>query len=102
MFENCCISDMRNKEVINTCDGRRLGCVIDIEFNICDGRIVSIIVPGDLKVGFWGKCEGMRVPWCKIDKIGDDIILVNVGELPAGPGECCCDGKEKKKKHSFK
>lgn len=90
MFEKCCITDLRNKEVINLCDGRRLGCVIDVEFNICDGRILSLVVPKGEKVSLFGKCDGYNIPWCKIEKIGDDIILVNAGELADGKGECDC------------
>ena len=96
MFERCCIADLRNKEVINICDGRRLGCVIDVEFNVCDGKILSLIVPGDNKVSLFGKSDGMNIPWCKIDKIGDDIILVNVGELTFGDANCCDNNKKKK------
>ncbi len=81
MLEKCCIADLRNKEVINICDGRRLGCVIDVEFNICDGKIISLVVPKEEKLSLFGKVDGFYIPWCKIDKIGDDIILVNVGEL---------------------
>lgn len=84
MFERCCITDLRSKEVINVCDGRRLGCVIDVEFNVCDGKILSLTVPGDEKISLFGKCDGISIPWCKIEKIGDDIILVNVGELQSG------------------
>ena len=95
MFNRCCVTELRNKEVINTCDGRRLGCVIDVEFDVCDGKIVSLVVPGDGKVSLFGKCEGVYVPWCKIEKIGDDIILVNIGELPFGDKDCC-DTKKKR------
>ena len=84
MFERCCIADLRNKEVVNICDGRRLGCVIDVEFNVCDGKIISLIVPKEEKISLFGKVEGFNIPWCKIDKIGDDIILVNIGELYSG------------------
>ena len=96
MYERCCVADLRNKEIINVCDGRRLGCVIDVEFNVCDGKLISLIAQGESKGGFFGKCEGVRIPWCKIDKISEDIILVNVGELFSGDNGCCDS-----KKHRF-
>lgn len=70
----------RDKEVINSCDGRRLGCVSDIEFDVCDGRITAIVVP--LKGGFFGCGEEIVIPWQKIQKIGEDVILVDA--------EGCC------------
>lgn len=87
MQERCCIAELRNKEVINVCDGRRLGCVIDVEFSVCDGKIISLVVPKEDKMSLFGRSEGYHVPWCKIEKIGDDIILVNVGELYSGERE---------------
>ncbi len=93
MQERCCVAELRNKEVINICDGRRLGCVIDVEFNACDGRILSRVAQGDGKISLFGKCDGVYIPWCKIQKIGDDIILVDIGELSSGND--CCDKKKK-------
>jgi len=95
MLERCCIADLRNKEVINVCDGRRLGCVIDVEFTVCEGKIISLVAQGSSK-GIFGKCDGIRIPWCKIDKISEDIILVNVGELPFDDKEC---GEGKKRRY---
>ena len=79
----------RDKEVINSCDGRRLGYVTDIEFDVCDGRITAIVVP--VKGGFFG-CGGEEIviPWQKIQKIGEDIILVDA--------EGCCPPKKPSKR----
>ena len=76
----CTVSDFRDKEVINICDGRRLGYVIDVEFDVISGKILSIVLPGQKGglLGF-GKCEDIHIDWCKIQRIGDDIILVDVG-----------------------
>ena len=75
-MDNCSSANFREKEVINSCDGRRLGFVTDIEFDVCDGRITAIIVP--VKSGFLGlKCEELVIPWNKICKIGEDVILVD-------------------------
>lgn len=71
----------REKEVINSCDGRRLGYVADIEFDVCDGRITAIVVPQHC--GFLGlNSEDIVIPWEKIQKIGKDVILVDA--------EGCC------------
>lgn len=82
--------NFREKEVINACDGRRLGYVSDIEFDVCDGRITAIIVPG--RGGFLG-CGGtdIVIPWEKIRKIGEDVILVDAEE-------CCPPPKPPKRR----
>ncbi len=71
------IADMQKKEVINICDGKRLGYVCDVEFDICKGVITAIRVPAASKFfGVFGKAEDYVIPWDCIKKIGDDIVLV--------------------------
>ena len=52
------ICDLREKEVINICDGERLGFVEDVEFDLCTGKITHIIVPGPCK--FFGVLGRIR------------------------------------------
>ena len=40
------ISELKRMEVINICDGKRLGFVGDVEFDKCSGKIECLIVPG--------------------------------------------------------
>ncbi len=73
-------SELRSKEVINLCDGRLLGCVTDIEFNSASGEITSIILPGD---GFFASLSTKNrivIPWCDIERIGKDTVLVRLNE----------------------
>lgn len=81
---NCCIGELRDKDVINVCDGKRLGCVIDVEIDICTGRLVSIVVPGCTKLFSFSRSNEICIPWNRIERIGDEIILVNI---PAKPKE---------------
>ncbi|MBO5199168.1 MAG: YlmC/YmxH family sporulation protein [Lachnospiraceae bacterium] len=73
------ICDLRHKEVINCRDGERLGFVCDIEFDICTGCVISLIVPGPCKIwGIIGRDHEFVIPWKCIRQIGSDIILVDV------------------------
>ena len=83
-MQRCNSEDFREKEVVNVCDGKKLGCVAEIEFNVCDGRLTAIIVP--VEGGFLGLGSRDRIviPWEKIETIGDDAILVRLA-----PEECC-------------
>ena len=42
----CRMVEMRYKEVINICDGCRLGFVGDVEVLLPEGRVTALIVPG--------------------------------------------------------
>jgi YlmC/YmxH family sporulation protein len=69
---------LKYKEVISISGGMRLGYIDDIELDITVGRIISVTVPGRPRfLGIFGKCEEYTVPWEKIVKIGDDIILAD-------------------------
>ena len=82
-MQRCNSEDFREKEVVNVCDGKKLGCVAEVEFNVCDGKLTAIVVP--LESGFLGlgAKERLVIPWEKIVRIGEDVILVNAeGLLP--------------------
>ncbi|NLP15662.1 MAG: YlmC/YmxH family sporulation protein [Clostridiales bacterium] len=71
--------ELREKEVINCRDCRRLGYVCDIEFDICTGCITHIIVPGPCRIfGILGRDHEYIIKSCDIKQIGIDIILVDV------------------------
>ena len=58
------ICELREKEVINTCDCKVLGCVVDIDFDLCSGQIEAIIVPGPGKVCDIWRGLGIYYPIC--------------------------------------
>ena len=66
------ICDLKQKEVINIKDCKRLGFVGDVDFDICTG-------PGCVW-GFLGHEKEYVIPFCDIKQIGDDIILVELRE----------------------
>lgn len=73
------MSEMREKEVINICDGERLGNVCDVDFEVKTGRICSLIIPGPCKVfGILGRDQEYIIPYDRIQRIGTDVVLVEV------------------------
>lgn len=73
------ICDLRNKQVVNVCDGKIMGYVSDVDFDIEKGVICAIIVPGPFHI-LPLCCSEMDyvIPFHKIDCIGPDAILVKV------------------------
>ena len=70
-------SELRAKEVINTADGRKLGKICDMVFCYPENRILGFVVPGSRAFGL--KREEYFIDLKNIVKIGEDVILVNVG-----------------------
>ncbi|MCX7714353.1 MAG: YlmC/YmxH family sporulation protein [Clostridia bacterium] len=74
--------DLRQKEVINICDASRLGYVYDVEINFENGNIEAIIVPGRTNVlSMFGKRNDYVIPWDKIVRVGEDVVLVQVQDF---------------------
>ena len=75
---SCRFTDLRCKEVINICDGCRLGYVGDVECTLPEGQMTALIVPGPLRFfGLFGRGEEYFIPWECIKQVGDDIILID-------------------------
>ncbi len=72
--------DLKQKEVINICDGRRLGSIVDLEIDCEHGRILAIVVPTPFSFSaiFRGEATGQVIPYESVVKIGDDAVLVQV------------------------
>ena len=70
-------SSLRTKEVVNTQDGRKLGKVCDIALCYPENRWLGIVVPGSK--GWGRKKNELFIDLKQIVKIGEDVILVNIG-----------------------
>ena len=74
----CRMRDLRCKEVINISDGCRLGFVSDVDIRIPEGQVIAIVVNGPCRFfGLFGRGEEFYIPWDCIQRIGDDIILID-------------------------
>ena len=75
------ICDLREKEIVNMSDCKRLGNAMDVKFNIHDGCILALIIPGPARLyGLFGCDSEYIIPFECIKKIGPDIILVDICE----------------------
>ena len=68
--------DLREREVVNVYDGKKLGRIIDVVFNHSNGIVRGIIVPGNKKL--FHRADDIFIPLEKIKRIGNDVILVGV------------------------
>lgn len=80
------ITDMHDKEVINICDGTRLGYVDDLEVDTCTAQITALVICGRSRLfGILGREPDIVVQWKDIEVVGDETILVN---FQCSSGEC--------------
>ena len=86
---------LRELEVINLCGGERLGYPCEFELDLECGKLISMSVKDREGIALFSKKDEYIVPWCKIECIGEDAILVRLSaEELSG---CLCDTKKGKK-----
>lgn len=79
--DNLRFCGLKEREVINICNCKRLGFVVDLLINTCSGHVEALIVPGPGRIcGVLGYDAEYIIPFECICKIGDDIILVEIKE----------------------
>lgn len=82
--------ELKQKDVINRCNCRRLGKVCNLILDEKSGCICSIVVPGPSRcLGLFPSDQEFVIPWNKICKIGPDVILVEICEE-----DCLCPVKK--------
>lgn len=71
--------EMRAKEVVNICDGKKMGNIIDLIFDSSCARITGLVVPAEKSfLNFFKNSNDIFIPYSCIRKIGTDIILVEL------------------------
>jgi len=72
--------ELRTKDVINLCNGKRIGCVSDLEFDTCSGKIISLVIPGECGLFGFGARNEIIIPWSRVECFGEDTVLVRINE----------------------
>ena len=72
------LSELQNKNIVNVNDGKMIGNIIDIDIN-SDGISNGIIVEKTkFFISRFSSSGELVVKWNQIEKIGEDVILVNM------------------------
>ena len=81
---SCKFTDLQCKEVICVSNGARLGFITDVLVELPEGKVCAVVVPGPCRLmGLAGHKDDFIIPWGAIQRIGPDIVLVDIK-----PEEC--------------
>ena len=73
------LSDLQNKDIVNTIDGRNVGNIIDVKIDQINGTILSLVVePNKKMISFMNRGVEEEISWKNIERIGEDVILVRL------------------------
>ena len=73
------LSDLQSKYIINMNDGKNIGNIIDVKIDERNGAIISLVI--EPNKNFFSFARGKmdtEIRWNSIEKIGEDVILVNI------------------------
>lgn len=71
------LSELQYKDIINL-EGKKIGNIIDVKIDQ-NGRIISLVLDEGKKfLKFRSQDMETEISWDKIDKIGEDVILVRM------------------------
>ena len=80
--------ELREKEVVNLADGKRLGRVQDLVLEPC-GKVIGLVVPGEKKlIKALSRDESIFIAWKNIVKLGDDVILIDLNGIVPCNNNC--------------
>ncbi|SCY12119.1 YlmC/YmxH family sporulation protein [Alkaliphilus peptidifermentans] len=74
-------SAIGGKEIVNLCNGSRLGVIGDSDMLIDEktGKIIALLIPDEKNIfSFLSSGSLLEIPWEAIKKIGNDMIIIEV------------------------
>ena len=71
------LSELSSKDVIHEQDGAKLGKIVDVEVDIATGRILNVNIHRGFRfMNLFTNKDVLQIPWQKIVKVGNDVIIV--------------------------
>lgn len=71
------LSDLQDKDVVNVNDGKRIGNIIDVNIDSTGKTIGLMVEKSKFLVSLFNN-NIVEIKWSQIEKIGKDVILVNI------------------------
>ena len=72
------LCELKEKDVINICTCKKIGCVVDLEFDKKSCHVTALIVSQGIHFFNLFCNDELVIPWCNIKQIGPDVILVEI------------------------
>ena len=88
-------AELREKEIINLCTGEKLGYPTDFDIDLDECRVISMFVSKSCGFSLFDKSEEIMIPWCRIECIGEDAILVKLTDTDLSGNDRFCRTKKK-------
>ncbi len=73
------LSELAKKDIINIKDGKVIGRIVDVEFDINSGYLIKFIIesPNIIK-NLFSSQDVLSIRFNQIKKLGEDVILIEI------------------------
>ena len=73
------LSELQKKDIINIKDGKKIGKIVDVEFDINSGYMVHFVIEKAHFVrSLFSTTEELNIKFTQIKKLGEDVILIDI------------------------
>lgn len=73
------LSELQKKDIINIKDGKKIGKIIDAEFDINNGQIKYFLIERTSYIkNIFSSNEELNIQYSQIKKLGEDVILIDI------------------------
>ena len=73
------LSELQRKDIVSIRDGKRVGKIIDVEFDIKSGYMIHFVIE---KTHFFrsifSTTDELTIKFSQIKKLGEDVILIDI------------------------
>lgn len=73
------LSELQRKDIINIKDGKKVGRIIDVEFDPTNGYMIKFVIEKTHFVrNLLNNSEELSIKFTQIKKLGEDVILIDI------------------------
>lgn len=73
------LSELEKKDIINIKDGKKIGKIVDVVFDVNNGYMIKFIIESSsILKNIFSSSEELTIKFSQIKKMGEDVILIDI------------------------
>ncbi len=73
------LSELQKKDIVNIRDGKKIGRIIDVEFDPSNGYMIHFVIEKAKFVrNMFSVSDDLNIKFTQIKKLGEDVILIDI------------------------
>jgi YlmC/YmxH family sporulation protein len=73
------LSELQRKDIVNIKDGKKVGKIVDVEFDPSNGYMIKFIIErAHFVKSLFTTTEEVTIKFTQIKKMGEDVILIDI------------------------